>query len=100
MPTSKVRSLPVGGVMQAIDALLDDYFDVDLWPVLSLGTRFDTQVIIGEKSNVFADEDRSTPELAFVMADEVRREDEAGGDGPDRQQDQRHQHHRRALVRM
>ena len=45
--------------MNSIDALLDDYFEVDLWPVLSLGTRFDTQVIIGDKSKVFAEEDRA-----------------------------------------
>jgi len=45
--------------MKVIDALLDDYLEVDLWSVLSLGTRFNTQVIIGEKSNVFTEEDRA-----------------------------------------
>lgn len=45
--------------MRSIDALLDDYFEVDLWAVLSLGTRSNTQVIIGEKSSVFAEEDRA-----------------------------------------
>ena len=49
----------VGFDLAAIDALLEDYFAVDLWPVLGLGSRQDTQLILGDLSPVFAAEDRA-----------------------------------------
>lgn len=49
----------IGFDLAQIDALLDDYFEVDQWPVLALGRCANTQLIIGEKSPVFGSEDRA-----------------------------------------
>jgi pimeloyl-ACP methyl ester carboxylesterase len=49
----------IGFDLAQIDALLDDYFAVDQWPVLALGTDTNTQVIVGDRSPVFAEEDRA-----------------------------------------
>lgn len=45
-------------------------------------------------------EDRAAPEVVLVVTDEPGREDEARGDGADRQKQQRNQHDPRALVRL
>src|SRR6185369_16933991 len=49
---------------------------------------------------VFIEDQRALPELARALADEVMGEEEAGEDRAQAQQDQRHQHRERALVRM
>jgi hypothetical protein len=49
---------------------------------------------------VGAGEDGSAPELVLAVTDEVRGEDHAREDGADRQQQQRHEHDPRALVRL
>ena len=45
-------------------------------------------------------EDRAVPELGLVVTDEIGGEDEARGNRPDRQQQQRQQHDQRAFVRL